>query len=224
MINLHNIDCVQFMQELPDKAYELAIVDPPYGIGDFVQEQWKGRKHNRDWKCEWNFYTPGKEYFNELKRVSKNYIIWGANYYKEFITDPGTIIWDKGNNSGMGSCAELASTNIFNRVVMYFEHWTGFINSEQAKGSDKIHPCQKPVALYKWLLSNYAKKGDKIFDSHGGSMSIAIACYDLGFDLDLCELDPDYFAAGKQRLDDHIAKYAPAGTKPINNKGQLKLF
>lgn len=235
MINLHHIDCMEFMKGLPDKAYDLAIVDPPYGIGEdgsksnarrVKSDKWRNPKtsiyKNGGWdKSQMNF-----EYFNELKRVSKNQIIWGANHFISMIpyNSPCWIVWDKKDgkdNSDFADC-ELAYTS-FNKSVRLFKmYWLGWgaINAKEIR----IHPTQKPVALYKWLLKNYATSGNRILDTHGGSMSIAIACYDLGFDLDLCELDPDYFRDGQKRLDDHIAKYAPANEKPINALGQHKLF
>lgn len=204
MIELLHIDCMEYMAGLPDKAFDLAIVDPPYGVGNFSQNNKKSRPHSRPWAIGWNNETPGQEYFDELKRVSVNYIIWGANYYKPFLWDCGSIIWDKGNASPVGSMAEIACTNLFNRVVIYYEKWTGFINSEQAKELDKIHPCQKPIKLYKSLLKNYAKPGDKILDTHGGSMSSAIACHQMGFDLVLTEIDKDYYEAGVKRYREAI--------------------
>jgi site-specific DNA-methyltransferase (adenine-specific) len=207
---VYNEDCLQGMKRYPDKFFDLAIVDPPYGVGNFAQGKRKKKPHNRNWKIEWNNKTPDEIYFSELLRVSKNYILWGENYYKEFIHDPGTIVWDKGNSSDVGSQAELACTNLFTRVVVYFEQWTGFINSEGIKGTEKIHPCQKPITLYKWLLKNYAKPGDKILDTHLGSQSSRIAAYDMGFHFTGFEIDVDYFNAGNKRFEDF--------------KKQLKLF
>ncbi len=206
-INLHNADCMEFMRNTPDKAYGLAIVDPPYGIGDTWSKNrsdrfyHKGKMHSYQ-----NESSPEDDYFAELQRVSENQIIWGGNYFtKRLLPSNAWIIWNKGRNADVTymSEAELAWTS-FKKVLRIADFlWDG---ARKCENVDKYHPHQKPVALYKWLLKNYAKPGDKILDTHGGSMSIAIACYDMGFDLDLCEIDEKYFAAGKARVERHIAQ------------------
>jgi site-specific DNA-methyltransferase (adenine-specific) len=201
---LYLMDCMEGMAQIPDKYFELAIVDPPYGVGDFKQSTGNRRKYNRDWKINWNNATPEEQYFNELYRVSKERIIWGCNYYLGMVRDKGVLVWDKGNESGIGSQCELASLSMRTRVEKYFLQWTGFCNGTQE--GRKIHPCQKPVALYKWLLANYAKPGDKILDTHVGSASSLIACYDMGFDYMGFEIDPDYHAAATKRLAEHMAQ------------------
>lgn len=204
MINLHNIDCMEFMQNIPDKHYDLAIVDPPYGIGFSDYERGSSglrvkERYTSNEKKKWDVNIPSDAYFDQLFRISKNQIIWGGNYfnlpsYQHF------IFWYKKNPVPNFADGELAWTS-FKRPAKCFEYiYYGNINSEK----DRIHPTQKPVALYKWLLDKYANQGDKILDTHGGSMSIAIACHDYGFDLDLCELDKDYFEAGKKRLENHM--------------------
>jgi len=208
MINLYHIDCMEFMADKPDKFYDLAIVGPPYGIGNWIQIS--GNINPNHKKVEWNEKEnrPTPEYWKELRRVSKNRIIWGANYYPEcFENYNGAIIWDKGvaRESHFSVC-EIASQSFTKRVDCIRINWQAI----QKKIGDLIHPCSKPVQLYKWLLMNYAKPGDKILDTHGGSGSICIACHDLGFDLDWCELDADYFEAAKKRFEIH--------------KAQLKLF
>lgn len=208
MINLHNIDCMDFMRNIPYKHYDLAIVDPPYGIGEDgsrgnpASAKWKNPKPTKHSVKKWDKIPPTKEYFDELFRVSKNQIIWGANYYPQFLkSSMGWIYWDKETGDSDYSDGELAFTS-FNRALKRFNWmWNGF---RQKQPESRIHPTQKPVALYKWILDKYAKQGDKILDTHGGSMSIAIACHDYGFDLDLCELDKDYFEAGKKRLENHM--------------------
>jgi len=217
MIELLHIDNMEYMAGLPDNYYELSIVDPPYGIGR------DGGETGKNWKLyeqkKWDNATPPKEYFSELFRTSKNQIIWGANYFTEMLpASMGWIFWDKGQNLTM-SDGELAYSS-FDRALRRKTINRCMIGNY----GGLLHPTQKPVALYKWLLKNYAKPGDKILDTHGGSMSIAIACYDLGFDLTLCELDKDYFEAGKKRFNDHVAKYAPAHLIPVTSKGELKLF
>lgn len=203
MINLHNIDCMEFMKDIPDKYYDLAIVDPPYGSTCKLS----GGKSKKDGYAEyWNKITdkgnwnisPDGFYFSELFRISKNQIIWGANHYPQFLKpSSGWIFWDKGQKDFSFSDGELAYTSFGIKLKSKIIH-----RSELHK-ENRFHPTQKPVQLYKWLLTNYAKEGDKIIDTHGGSMSIAIACHDLGFDLDICELDVDYFEAGKKRLENH---------------------
>lgn len=219
-INLYNVDCLDYIKGLPNKAYDLAIVDPPYGIGmNNGNGKYSRELFTKDQK-KWDDQRPDEDYFNELFRVSVNQIIWGANYFTSFLPPSmGWICWYKTSQCkgrDMGE-HELAFTS-FQRAARHFE------KEPFHRNGSKIHPTQKPVALYKWLFKNYAKPGDKILDTHGGGMSIAIAAYDLGFDLDLCELDPDYFKAGQERLNAHIAKYAPASEVPVNTKGQCKLF
>ena len=202
MINLYNCDNMEFMKNVPDKFYNLAIVDPPYGIKRDGHKgvEAKNKKHN--WKKYefkgWDIERPSKLYWKELFRVSKNQIVFGANYFTKYLPPSmGWIFWDKGQDLTM-SDGELAFTSfnkalrrkIMNRCQLVVE-------------GNLLHPTQKPVQLYKWLLTNYAKQGDKILDTHGGSMSIALACHDLGFDLDLCELDKDYFNAGIKRFEQH---------------------
>ena len=190
-IELLNVDCMEYMATVPDKYFDLAIVDPPYGIGDFSQSD---RKYNGD--ILWNDNKPNEEYFLTLKRVSKNQIIWGANYYNCF--DFGAIVWDKLNMHPSMSRCEIASYSGQKKVDYYQYEWHGYV--VKRIDPESFHPCAKPVALYKWLLHNYAKEGDKILDTHGGSMSSAIACHQMGFDLTLCELDKDYYEAGVKRF------------------------
>jgi len=185
---------MEYMATVPDKYFDLAIVDPPYGIG---AENHAGNKNNgwNQWeRKEWDCNTPKLDYFDELKRVSKNQIIWGANYMVEFLdSSMGWIVWDKGQRDFSLADGELAFSS-FNKALRIVDYARGKSNSE-----NKIHPTQKPIYLYRWLLKNYAKEGDKILDTHGGSMSSAIACHQMGFDLTLCELDKDYYEAGVKR-------------------------
>ena len=204
-IELLHIDCMSYMATLPDKAFELAIVDPPYGIGDFNQKA--SRKIHKEIK--WNEDAPTEAYFLELHRVSKNQIIWGANYYAKYINSVGRIIHDKVANTGKQlhelSDADIASHSFGVNIKMFRYGWRGNVQGDQInwknEGLDaRIHPCQKPVALYKWLLHNYAKPGDRILDTHGGSRSLAIACHQMGFDHVSCELDKDYHEASVKRF------------------------
>lgn len=228
-INMIQGDCMEFMRSLPDKAYELAIVDPPYGInGDKgVQKnngKWGYKKHK---STNWDHAIPDENYFKEVFRISANQIIWGGNYFTEYLPPRmGWAMWDKAQIDFSFSDFELAWTS-FQSKCRKFELIRGFDYpgvhySAQING--RIHPTQKPTALYKWLLENYASSGDKILDTHGGSGSIAIACYDMGFALDWIERDKDYYAAAVSRLETHVAKYAPAHQEPITKQGQFKLF
>lgn len=191
---------MEYMATVPDKFFELAVVDPPYGIGrdgSIKTTSTHGGRKAHAFKG-WDNSTPNDEYFNELFRVSKNQIIWGANYFTKYLPKSmGWVFWDKGQRI-CNSDGELAFTS-FNTALRVAEY-----NRVELLMEGTIHPTQKPIKLYKWLLRNYAKPGDKIFDSHMGSQSSRIACYDGGFDFYGCELDPDYFAAGNKRFEQHI--------------------
>lgn len=207
-IRLFNIDCMEGMKYRPDKCYDLAIVDPPYGLNNQNIQYGNNvsttgiKRMDVSKKKEWNGKIPTDEYYQELFRVSENQIIWGINYLgKNFGT--GRIVWDKFNTATF-SDAEIAYQSFTGGVFMFRYTWNGMIQEHQDKKEVRIHPTQKPVDLYKWLLKRYAKPGDKILDTHGGSMSSAIACYDIGYDLDLYEIDKDYFKAGKNRFENHI--------------------
>lgn len=200
-ITLLNCDCMSYMKGLPDKAFDLAIVDPPYGIG----MDWK--KRNKGALFLETTYTnnsiPNEAYFNELLRVSKDQIIWGYNYFVQFLGPTNyLIIWDKKSNNNSVfkySKAEIAYTSKKIPVNLISVPWDGYRMGKET-GIKKIHPHQKPIELYSKVLIDYAKSGDKILDTHGGSMSIAIACHEMGFDLTLCEIDKDYYEAGVKRV------------------------
>ena len=210
MIQITNECNMELMARYEDNHFDLAIVDPPYGIGISGQkENKKGKKSDRKYHKEknWDNAIPTIEYFNELQRVSKNQIIWGANYFVEHLTKgtKGWIVWDKGQHGLTMSDCELAyssfqkPTRVFiqNRCILMQEGGT-------------IHPTQKPVKLYEWLLMNYAKEGNKILDTHGGSLSIALAVHNVNIKdnmkltLDVCELDKEYYLEGKKRYSNHI--------------------
>ena len=208
MINLYHIDCMEFMKDKPDKYYDLAIVDPPYfsgpdKLGYFGANYSSTKIKRQNYKVLGKWDVPNQNYFDELLRVSKNQVIWGFNYFKILNIGTGRIIWDKVNDLSTFSDCEIAYNSQHSHVKIFRYMWNGMLQGNMKQKEIRIHPTQKPVALYKWLLTNYAKKGDKILDTHGGSMSIAIACHDLGFDLDLCEIDKYYFEAGKARLERH---------------------
>lgn len=201
MITLLNMCCLEYMAGLKDKAFDLAIVDPPYGIGDFNMKNHDGKRKVK-WLYDWNYIIPTQKYFQELKRVSKKQIIWGANYFNCFDTG-AAIVWFKDvRHPNMSKC-EIASKSWERKVDYVRLDWSNTDKFNELRGED-IHPCEKPVALYKWLLKNYAKPGDRILDTHGGSMSIAIACHQMNFDLTLCEIDKDYFNAGLKRYNEAI--------------------
>jgi site-specific DNA-methyltransferase (adenine-specific) len=199
---LYNMDCMEYMKSLPDNAFDLAIVDPPYGIKRFENiKETKNRIENRFQSGIWNNNVPSKEYFDELMRISKNQIIWGGNYF-DLPPTRCFIFWDKLIQVENFADGELAWTS-FDRLAKKYQYaWGGL--SDGVVGRNKkeksIHPTQKPVKLYEWLLTNYAKQGDKILDTHLGSGSHAIACNNLGFELVGLELDSDYFKASCERI------------------------
>ena len=211
MIELFNMDCMEYMKGCKDNEFDLAIVDPPYGIG--INDQFlkatksKTSMFNKTKGClesgEWDSAAPEKEYFVELFRVSKNQIIWGGNYFIEHLHSTRCFVsWDKNNGANNMADFELAWTS-FNgscrRFVMHhFSHGYG----------SKIHICQKPVKLYDWMLSNYAKEGDRIIDTHLGSGSSAIAAHYFGVDFVGCELDADYFKAAQTRFNNETKQAA----------------
>jgi len=210
-IIFYNGDCMVFMKDLPDKAFDLAIVDPPYGIGETAKKALSRARATTKWKSakpvhyvgndKWDDAPPPKEYFDELFRVSKNQIIWGANYYPQYLKrSMGWIAWyKKGQNpdSDFSDC-EFAYTSFWRAAKLFDFPWVGF-GSVNA-GEQRIHPTQKPVQLYRWLLKNYAKPGDTILDTHLGSASSAIASYREGFDFTGIELDEDYYHASIERF------------------------
>ena len=192
MINIYNQDCMEAMKEMSENQFDLAIVDPPFGIGNFVQT-------NRGEKVDWNDEAPTDVYFKELKRVSKNRIIFGANYYNCFEKNGGAIVWIKNQPMPNFSKCVIASCSYHKKIELYKQTWTNFV----AKGRQGIHPCEMPVSIYEWILINYCKDGDKILDTHLGSGSIAIACHNLGFDLTGYEIEKEYFEAAKTRIENH---------------------
>jgi len=195
-IEITNEDNMELMARYPDNYFDLAIVDPPYGIDiNLSGTHFKEKYEIKSWDKE----TPTDKYFNELKRVSKNQIIWGGNYFLDRLGNCKCfVIWDKKIAEDMSfAMCEMAWTSFKNGAKIY---------KTTATQLERIHPTQKPVALYKWLLNKYAKQGDKILDTHLGSGSIAIACHDYGFDLTACELDKEYFDKAIQRIKNHVSQ------------------
>jgi site-specific DNA-methyltransferase (adenine-specific) len=199
-IRIYNEDCLEAIKNMPDKSFDLAIVDPPYGIGNKLVDGGGNRGGKFDKNREsinWDV-LPGEDYFSELFRVSKEQIIWGSNYFNLPPTRCN-IIWDK-VQIFTGADFELAWTS-FNKASKAFR-----MSRVEAYSGGKIHPTQKPIRLYEWLLHNYANKGDTILDTHLGSGSIALACHNKGYDLTAYEIDKDYFEATSKRIKDHIAQ------------------
>jgi site-specific DNA-methyltransferase (adenine-specific) len=200
---------MEYLAGCKENQFDLAICDPPYGIGENGQkpnrtDRWKGApKEIKYKKATWDKKPVGKNCIDLILHSSKNQIIWGANHFisKISIDSSCWIVWDKKTAGDFADC-ELAWTS-FDTTVRKFEWlWNGF---RKEKPEHRIHPTQKPIALYRWLLQNYAKQGDTILDTHGGSMSIAIACYIEGFDLVCIEKDKDYYDAAKKRYDTYVA-------------------
>ena len=206
---------MEAMKDMDDNQYDLAIVDPPYGIKEDGHRENHTRsklaKSKKYHNALWNQSKPSKEYFNELIRVSVNQIIWGANHLADLFNSKSScwIVWNKKVMSGKGNHfadCELAYGS-FSTAVRSFEfEWQGMIQGDMKNKEKRIHPTQKPVKLYEWLLMNYAKEGDKILDTHLGSGSIAIACHNLGYDLDGFEIDKDYYNDSLKRFNNHISQ------------------
>lgn len=211
-MKITNEDNMELMARYPDNHFDLAIVDPPYGIGESGKTNKSRGKlaKSKDYKsfAGDDLKSPDVEYFNELLRVSKNQIIWGANHFISKIPFDSScwVVWDKQNGKTDFADSELAWTSFKTAVRNFTFQWQGMLQGDMKNKEIRIHPTQKPVKLYEWLLMNYAKEGDKILDTHLGSGSIAIACHNLGFDLTACELDKDYFEAAMKRLKQHTAQ------------------
>jgi site-specific DNA-methyltransferase (adenine-specific) len=198
MITITNEDNMLLMARYPDNYFDLAIVDPPYGI-DVTKMNMGGRKTVKPDKLKnWDNGVPGDEYFKELFRVSKNQIIWGGNYFN-LPPSQYFAIWDKGETMYGRDFAECEQAWVKKGGTRIYK--------KSPNQLDRIHPTQKPEALYKWILDRYAKEADKILDTHLGSGSIAIACHDYNFDLTACELDKEYFDAAMLRITEHQKQF-----------------
>ena len=205
MITITNEDNMELMKRYPDKYFDLAIVDPPYGNIDAIgltdnKKNGKQATKRKGYKLFENI-APENEYYIELERISKNQIIWGGNFLG---LCGGVIVWQK-NGTAFGE-AEVAICSTHKSVKVFEYTWNGMIQGDMKNKEIRIHPTQKPVKLYEWILMNYAKQGDKILDTHLGSGSIAIACHNLGFDLTACELDTEYYNNALKRLQQHQAQ------------------
>ena len=208
MNKLNLMDCMEGMKHFPDKYFELAIVDPPYGIGaddknntNKKQSTKSATESKKYGNQKWDSFIPDKKYFEELFRISKNQIIWGVNYYNCFDLSGGRIYWNKNVTMPTYSDGELAYCSLINSVKSVTITWHGMIQENMKYKEIRIHPTQKPVALYRWLLQNYAKPGDKILDTHVGSGSSLIACWEEGFEFCGFEIDEDYYIAACNRIE-----------------------
>jgi site-specific DNA-methyltransferase (adenine-specific) len=207
-----NEDCMAMMARYPDKYFELAVVDPPYGIGQDGRNNHTRSKlaQARDYRTNSRYdnQAPEEDYWKELFRVSKNQIVWGANHFISRLPydSPCWIVWDKDNGLSDFADCELAWTSFNTSVRRLKYRWAGMLQENMKNKEERIHPNHKPVALYKWTFTHYAKKGDKILDTHLGSQSSRIAAHDLGFDFYGTELDPEYFQQGCERFEKHISQ------------------
>ena len=199
--NIHNTDCMELMRSFPDKHFDLAVVDPPYNVG--ASDGSFGNRGYDSKTSKLKHYanhdkTPEADYFTELRRVSKNWIVWGANYYPQYFEHSGAIVWHKKNDNPLSDC-EIAFQS-FNKLVKYvWCEWQGFLKGGET--GQRIHPNQKPVKLYDWIFKNYLPNGGKVLDTHGGSMSSVISAIKAGnIEMTCSELDKDYFKAAKERI------------------------
>lgn len=215
-----NMDCMEYMRTLPDKAFDLAIADPPYFSGP-ERRGYYGCKVSpigvkMDYPISPKWDVPTAEFFGELERVAKKYIVWGCNYF-DYVFAPGRIVWDKCNGDSSFSDCEIAATNCHDSVRLFRYMWCGMMQGKsiaeggtqqgnKALNEKRIHPTQKPVALYEWLIQKYAKPGWKLLDTHLGSGSSRIAAHDLGFDFVGCEIEPTYFQLQEERFEEHTAQ------------------
>ncbi len=208
-----NIDCMEGMKDTPDNYYDLAVVDPPYGIGESTKDASRNGygvyiKRESYKSKNWDNSTPTMEYFIELGRVSKNQIIFGANYFISKIPFDSScwLVWDKNNSSNDFADCELAYTSFNTAVRRYKYTWHGMLQEDMKNKEIRIHPTQKPIALYEWIFKNYASEGQKILDSHVGSGSSRIAAYNYKMDFTGYEIDKDYFEAAEKRFKDHVSQ------------------
>jgi site-specific DNA-methyltransferase (adenine-specific) len=200
---------MEMMKRYPDKYFDLAIVDPPFFSGPDREGFYDGAKGKPKtfYKDLNNWSVPKNDYYIELCRVSKEQIIWGINYFNFIGVPHGRIVWDKRKNIGCSfSDGEIASCSLINSVRFFRYRWNGMIQENMKKKEIRIHPTQKPVRLYSWILQNYSEPGQKILDTHLGSGSIVIACYDMGFDIVACGIDPVCFSQAERRINEHIVQ------------------
>lgn len=234
-----NMDCMDFLKRQPDKSFDLAIVDPPYFSGPERRGYYGKRISSigvkRVYRKTDKWSVPEREYFEELQRVSRYYIVWGCNYY-DFVFHPGRIVWDKCNSSSSLSDCEIAATNLIKSVRLFRYMWNGMCQGRsiaeghlqqgnKALNEIRIHPTQKPVALYGWLLQSFAKKGWTILDTHLGSGSSRLAAFKLGFDFTGVEIDPYYYQAEEKRFQSEaLGLVTQCGDKRVRQTSILELL
>lgn len=226
-ITLYNADCMEVMKTFADKEFDLAIVDPPYGInmdGGLIGGNNKAKATLYD-KKTWDSAAPDESYFKELLRVSKNQIIWGANHFISRIPfdSPCWIVWDKLNTGNFADC-ELAWTSFKKAVRRFAFRWNGMLQGNMKNKEVRFHPTQKPVQLYGWILNNFAQPGMRILDTHGGSMSSMIACHRGGYEATCIEMDKTYYDKAKKRLQEEVVQgslFIPNVEQSIN---EVSLF
>ena len=206
-IEITNEDNMELMARFPDKYFDLAIVDPPYGIGAGGTKFKNGTSKNKtiDFRDDdWDKQIPPAEYWKELFRVSENQIVWGGNYMTEYLPPKSCwLFWDKGTGDNSYADGELAWTSFNGAMRKITKSWVG---ANAKDGIERIHPTQKPIYLYKWILDKFTNEGDLILDTHLGSGSIAIACHDYGYELTACELDKEYYDKAVQRIKNHVSQ------------------
>ena len=200
----YNIDCMELMQQYPDKYFDLAVVDPPYGIGVNKMQLGNGKRKIYRGESDWDNAIPTAEYWLELFRVSKNQIVWGGNYMTEYLNPTGSwLFWDKGTGDNDFADGELAWTSYNGALRKINKSWVG---ANAKDGLERIHPTQKPIYLYEWIFKRFAKEGNSILDTHLGSGSSRIAAYKAGLSFVGCELDKEYFEAQEKRFKNFIAQ------------------
>ena len=214
--DVYNIDCMEYMRTIPDKFFDLVVADPPYFSGP-ERRAFYGKSVSttavarKEYPVTNKWKVPTAEVFDEIKRISRHYIVWGCNYF-DYVFDHGRIVWDKCNGNSSFSDCEIAATNLFDSVRMFRFMWNGMLQGksiaeghimqgDKSKNEFRIHPTQKPVALYGWIYQNYCRGGQKILDTHLGSGSSRIAAYRMGLDFYGCEIDKGYFEASQKRFE-----------------------
>ena len=230
MVNFHNIDCMLWMKDIPDNYYDLCWCDSPYGIGEDG-----GKNHTRGQLAKPKDYKPYKgndnkcpsiEYWNEIFRVSKNQIIWGANHFISKLPYDSScwIVWDKQNGDNDFADCELAWTSFDCAVRIFKFRWAGMLQGNMKNKQERIHPNEKPIDLMRWALNKYANKGQKIFSPFGGGLGDAIACDMEGFPIDICEHDPYYFGLGVQRFKEYKRQPSIFPNQPKAEITQMEMF
>ena len=229
-VNLINGDCMKFMRECSDNQFDLAVADPMYDLseaelcpGSKITKHGVNREHIEQARKLSKLEIVGTDFYTELCRISKNQIIWGINYFSFSNKIKGRIVWDKQNDGSTFSNCELASSSFHDGTRIFRHLWNGFIQKDMKNKEKRIHAFQKPVPLYKWILERYAKEGDSIIDTHGGSMSSVVASIDMEYDITCIEQDEDCFNSAVVRIQDHVTQldmFIPVPTITINGEQQ----